>query len=85
MIGRYLDWRGSIGSHEVNIHYDQDGDRSGHDLYWWKKNEKQRYVSAKLNFILTTYYKGTAIENVTKKLEEYLDNANKTESDINNL
>jgi diguanylate cyclase (GGDEF)-like protein len=44
-----------------------------------------RYVSAKLNFVLTTYYKGTAIENVTKKLEEYLDNADKKESDINNI
>ena len=50
-----------------------------------QKKEKTRYVSAKLNFVLTTYYKGTAIENVTKKLEEYLDNADKTESDINNL
>lgn len=47
--------------------------------------EEPRYVSAKLNFVLTTYYKGTAIENVTKKLEEYLDNADKNESDINNI
>mgnify|MGYP003303645289 CR=1 FL=1 len=44
-----------------------------------------RYASAKLNFVLTTYYKGTAIENVTKKLEQYLDNADKKESDINNI
>ncbi len=50
-----------------------------------KKNEEPRYVSAKLNFVLTTYYKGTALENVTKKLEEYLDNADKNESDINNI
>ena len=27
---------------------------------------------AKLNFVLTTYYKGTGIEGTTKKLEEYL-------------
>lgn len=46
---------------------------------------KPRYVSPKLNFVLTTYYKGTALENVTKKLEEYLDNANEDESDINNI
>lgn len=44
-----------------------------------------RYANPKLNFVLTTYYKGTALENVTKKLEEYLDNANKNESDINNI
>ena len=50
-----------------------------------KEEEESRYVSAKLNFVLTTYYKGTAIENVTKKLEEYLDNADKNESDINNI
>jgi diguanylate cyclase (GGDEF)-like protein len=49
------------------------------------ENEEPRYASAKLNFVLTTYYKGTAIENVTKKLEEYLDNADKKESDINNI
>lgn len=47
--------------------------------------EEPRYVGAKLNFVLTTYYKGTALENVTKKLEEYLDNADKKESDINNI
>lgn len=35
------------------------------------------------NFVLGTYYKGTGIEEVTKKLEEYLDNSEKTESEIN--
>jgi diguanylate cyclase (GGDEF)-like protein len=49
------------------------------------EEEEPRYASPKLNFVLTTYYKGTAIENVTKKLEEYLDNADKKESDINNI
>lgn len=47
--------------------------------------EEPRIVKPKLNFVLTTYYKGTALENVTKKLEEYLDIANKKESDINNI
>lgn len=50
-----------------------------------KKNKKLRYAKPKLNFVLTTYYKGTALESVTKKLEEYLDNANKNENDINNI
>lgn len=40
-------------------------------------------ISPKLNFVVTTYYKGTALESLNKKLEEYLDNAEKDESDIN--
>lgn len=47
------------------------------------KKKKQEVISPKMNFVLTTYYKGTAMDGVTKKLEEYLDTANKTESDIN--
>lgn len=50
-----------------------------------KKAKKVRYAQPRLNFVLTTYYKGTALESVTKKLEEYLDNANKNENDINNI
>ena len=38
-----------------------------------------------LNFALSTYYKGKGLEEVLKKLEEYLDNADKTESDITNI
>ena len=34
-------------------------------------------------FILATYYKGTGLEEVTKKLEEYLDDADENESNIN--
>ena len=52
-----------------------------------KKDGKTRNVNIKpkLNFAITTYYKGTALENVTKKLEEYLDSADPEESDINNI
>lgn len=39
-------------------------------------------VNAKFNFVLTTYYKGTGMEEVLKKLEQYLDNADKSENDI---
>lgn len=42
-------------------------------------------VSPKINIALTTYYKGTALEEVTKKLEEFLDNENTNESNINYL
>ena len=47
-----------------------------------KRNDKNS-VSPKLNFVVTTYYKGTALESLNKKLEEYLNNADKNESDIN--
>lgn len=40
-------------------------------------------VRPKLNFAVGTYYKGTGIESVTKKLEEYLDMASKDEQNIN--
>lgn len=39
----------------------------------------------KINIVITTYYKGTALEGVMKKMEEYLDKADKRESDINYL
>lgn len=45
--------------------------------------DEENNVSPKLNFVVTTYYKGTALESLNKKLEEYLNNADKDESDIN--
>ena len=47
-----------------------------------KKKEEPLKVKAKLNFVLTTYYKGTGMEEVLKKLEQYIDNADKNENDI---
>ena len=48
-----------------------------------KKIKKQPIkVKAKLNFVLSTYYKGTGMEEVLKKLEQYVDNADKSENDI---
>ena len=47
-----------------------------------KKNEEPQIVKAKLNFVLTTYYKGTGMEEVLKKLEQYIDTADKSENDI---
>ena len=39
----------------------------------------------KINIAIAKYYKGTALVGVTKKLEEYLDLADSTESNINYL
>lgn len=49
------------------------------------KKEKKEKVTVKpeVNFVTAIYYKGTGIESVTKKLEEYIDSANKNEHDIN--
>ena len=49
-----------------------------------KKAEKIE-VSPSLNFAVATYYKGTGIEEVLKKMENYLDEANSKESKINNI
>ena len=43
------------------------------------------YVVPKLNVVVTTYYKGTALEGVLSKLEEYLDTTDENESEINYL
>ena len=47
-----------------------------------KKEKVMPKVKPKINFVLTTYYKGTGIEEVLKKLEQYVDNADKSENDI---
>lgn len=48
-----------------------------------KTKKKKQVTFAKTNFVLATYYKGTGLEEVTKKLEEYLDDCDKEESNIN--
>ena len=48
-----------------------------------KKKKIKQYISPKLNFVITTYYKGTALEGLNKKLEEYLNDADEEENDIN--
>ena len=42
-------------------------------------------ATPKLNFVISSYYKGTGLEEVLRKLEEYLDNADSNESDITNI
>lgn len=39
----------------------------------------------RLNFTISTYYKGTGLEEILKKQEEYLDNSDVNESDITNI
>ena len=48
-----------------------------------KEVKPQKEASPKINFVVSTYYKGTGIELLTQKLEEYLDTAEKEENQIN--
>ena len=48
-------------------------------------NKDEEYTEPILNFVISSYYKGTGLEEVLKKLEHYLDNADINESDINNI
>ena len=43
----------------------------------------EKIASPKINFVVSTYYKGTGIEQLNKKLEEYIDSADNKESQIN--
>lgn len=49
-------------------------------------NNIEREVAVpRLNFVISSYYKGTGLEEVLKKEEEYLDSADPNESDITNI
>ena len=49
------------------------------------EDDEDVVAKPKINVIISTYYKGTALEGVLKKQEEYLDNADKDESKITEL
>ena len=50
-----------------------------------KKKLEEIEVTPSLNFVVATYYKGTGIEEVLKKMEKHLDEASSEESQINNI
>ena len=45
--------------------------------------KEEKTASPKINFVVSTYYKGTGIEQLNKKLEEYIDSADINENKIN--
>ena len=49
------------------------------------KEATKEVAVPRLNFVISSYYKGTGLEEVLKKLEEYLDNAAPNESNITNI
>ena len=50
-----------------------------------KSREHEEIAIPKINIVISSYYKGTALEEVLKRLEQYLDNAPAHESDITNI
>ena len=44
---------------------------------------EEKVASPKLNFVVSTYYKGTGLEQLNKKLEEYIDSVDSNVSTIN--
>ena len=60
----------------IKVAYENKGEKSS-------KKKNITYAKPKLNFVVSTYYKGTSLDGITQKLEEYLDGANSEESDIN--
>ena len=50
-----------------------------------KSNQCEEIARPKLNFVISSYYKGTGLEELLKKEEEYLDSADPNESDITNI
>ena len=69
----------------MKISLPEDEEEYTYEDYEEPEEELPEEVSPRLNFVLSSYYKGTGLEEVLKKLEEYLDNANPNESDITNI
>ena len=64
---------------EENFSTEEIGKKKG------RKRKKEVQVSPTLNFVLSTYYKGTQIEAVLQKLEKYIDEADLLTNEINNI
>ena len=48
-----------------------------------KEEKEEKGASPLINMVVSTYYKGTGVEQLTKKLEEYIESAPKSENQIN--
>lgn len=70
---------------KMKISLPEDDEEYTYENYEEPEEELPEEVSPRLNFVLSSYYKGTGLEEVLKKLEEYLDNADKNESEITNI
>ena len=74
---------GKDEDYATNIIKDMREDLESIELQVKDEKGKKVPVRPKINFVISTYYKGTGVEKVTAKLEEYLDIADKSEHNIN--
>jgi len=73
------DIKQSVEKLEIKLYEDDEIEEN-------KKSKKtNQVVKPKLNFVMGSYYKGTGLEEVLKKLEDYLDNADKAENNITTI
>ena len=67
------------GAEALEIEKDEENftiQEIGKNTKKFKKKGKDIQVSPTLNFVVSTYYKGTGIETVLQKLEKYIDESN---------
>ena len=74
---------GKDDEHVTKVTKELRDDLESIEIEYASPEGEKTYAKPKINFVISTYYKGTGIEKVTAKLEEYLDNADKNEHNIN--
>ena len=84
-VGSFLnDLKEKIENMEISL-TEEEVARFSLDVKFKNANVASQVARPVLNFAISSYYKGTGLEEVLKKLEEYLDHAPEDESDITNI
>ena len=87
-VERFLtDLKSQIENLTIKLNDEEDEEFNIEETKTKKKAKKKMLMetNSKLNFVMSTYYKGTGIEELLKRLEQYIDSASKDESEINNI
>ena len=88
-VARFLnDIKESIEELKIGLEEDEVQEADEEEPKTKKKGKAKKepmLASPKLNFVISTYYKGTGLEELLKRLEDYIDDADKDESEINNI
>ena len=87
-VERFLkDLKIQIEDMTIKLDDDNDEEIKIEEVQTKKKGKKKisMETNVKLNFVLSTYYKGTGLEELLKRQEQYIDSAEKDESEINNI
>ena len=84
-VGSFLnDLKEKIENMEISL-TEEEIARFSLDVKFKNANVASQVARPVLNFAISSYYKGTGLEEGLKKLEEYLDHAPEDESDITNI